>query len=100
MSQLSLNTLRCEALFASTLQRSDDLERGQVQAVIMAAVRELGPRGCAARVAQEFGDHPDTAVLRMRWACGLVDRLYGRHVKVDPSFPPTAPITAALAQDK
>jgi hypothetical protein len=31
-------------------------------------VRTFGPGGCAERVAQEFGDHPDSAVGRMRWA--------------------------------
>src|SRR5262245_53565160 len=77
MSQLSLNTVRCEALFASTLQCSDDVDPHQVQAVIMAAVREFGSRGCAARVAREFGYHPDTAIVRMRWARGVVARLSG-----------------------
>jgi hypothetical protein len=28
----------------------------------------FGPLGCAERVAQEFGDHPEAAVTRMRWA--------------------------------
>jgi hypothetical protein len=32
------------------------------------AIRAFGCSGCAGRVAQEFGDHPETAVIRMRWA--------------------------------
>ncbi len=27
----------------------------------------FGIRGCLGRVAQEFGDHPETACERMRW---------------------------------
>jgi hypothetical protein len=77
MTKLNLNTVRCEALFASTLQCCEDAHPLRVQAEIVRAVRELGNRGCAARVAQEFGDHPDTAVRRMRWAREMVTSLYG-----------------------
>ena len=31
-------------------------------------LRAFGSAGCAGWVAQEFGDHPDTAAARMRWA--------------------------------
>ena len=61
-----------DALFASMLQRSDEPTAGQVRQAVAAARRAYGSRGCAARVAQEFGDHPDTAVARMRWARGVV----------------------------
>jgi hypothetical protein len=40
----------------------------QIRQVIDAAIRAFGSSGCAARVAQEFGDHPETAAARMRWA--------------------------------
>ena len=59
------------ALFASTLQRSDEPSAGQIRTAVAAALRAYGGRGCAERVAQEFGDHPETAVARMRWACGV-----------------------------
>jgi len=65
---LSISTARAEALFASALQRSDDPSAAQVQQAIAAAVRAFGTRGCAARVAQAYGEHPETAVPRMRWA--------------------------------
>src|SRR6266511_2805623 len=58
MRQLSINAVRSEALFVSALQRSDDPGAEQVRQAIAGAVRELGSQGCAARVAQEFGDHP------------------------------------------
>ena len=57
-----------DALFASALQHSDKPDPGQVRKVIAAAVRAYGGGGCAQRVAQEFGDHPETALARMRWA--------------------------------
>ena len=64
----STSAVRADALFVSALQRSDNPSTGQVRKAIAAAVRAHGGRGCAQRVAQEFGDHPETAVARMRWA--------------------------------
>lgn len=64
----ALNHSRCEALFASTLQESDAPTRQAVANAISCAVRQLGPAGCASRMAQEFGDHPEEARDRMRWA--------------------------------
>ena len=65
-----------DALFASMLQRSDGASAGQVRKAITAAVRAYGSRGCAERVAQEFGDQPETAAARMRWARGVVSEVY------------------------
>ena len=65
---------RADALFASALQRSDEPSPGQVRRAIAAAVAAHGGSGCAARVAQAFGEHPETAVTRMRWARTLVAR--------------------------
>jgi hypothetical protein len=69
--------LRADALFVSSLQRSDDPGAGQVRHAIAAAVREFGGQGCAGRVAQEFGDHPEAAVVRMRWARALASEAFG-----------------------
>ncbi|GAA3351635.1 hypothetical protein GCM10020358_82090 [Amorphoplanes nipponensis] len=41
-----------------------------------ATVDRLGERGCAALVAQEFGEHPDCALGRMQWARTAVRRAY------------------------
>jgi len=57
-----------DALFVSALQRCEQPSAGQIRQAVAAAVRAFGPSGCAERVAQEFGDHPDGAVGRMRWA--------------------------------
>ena len=64
------------ALFASTLQRSDAPGAGQARAAAATALRAYGRRGCAERVAQEFGDHPETAVARMRWARGVAGEVF------------------------
>jgi hypothetical protein len=69
---LSISTVRADALFASAVQRCDDPSVAQVEQAIAAAVRAFGARGCAARVAQAYGDHPETAVMRMRWARAMV----------------------------
>jgi len=34
-------------------------------------------RGCAARVAQAYGEHPETALTRMRWALTEVASAFG-----------------------
>jgi hypothetical protein len=73
-----LSTVRADALFASDLQRHDEPSAGQVDQAIAASVRALGARGCAARVAQEYGEHPDTAAVRMRWARALAASGAGR----------------------
>jgi hypothetical protein len=39
-----------------------------VEQAIAEAIRAFGDLGCAARVAQEYGEHPETAASRMRWA--------------------------------
>ena len=57
-----------DALFVSALQGSQAPSAGQIRQAIDASVRAFGYSGCAERVAQEFGDHPETAVARMRWA--------------------------------
>ena len=41
---------------------------GQLRRAVTTTLQQLGVRDCAARVAGEFGDHPDTAVARMSWA--------------------------------
>ena len=57
----------CEALFASGLQPSDASTAEAVAQAITVAVRQFGVDGCAGRMAQEFGDHPEVAAERMRW---------------------------------
>jgi len=58
MTRLNVDGARCEALFASELQLSDVPTAESVTEAISRTVRRLGTRGCAGRMAQEFGDHP------------------------------------------
>jgi hypothetical protein len=76
--QRTIRAVWADALFVSVVQRSDEPSGDQVRKAIAAAVRAYGDRGCAERVAQEFGDHPETAVSRMRWARAAVDEAFGR----------------------
>lgn len=68
MHHPSISAIGADALFVSALQRCDQPSAGEVRQAVAAAFRTFGERGCAERVAQEFGDHPETAVIRMRWA--------------------------------
>ncbi|MBO2461406.1 hypothetical protein [Actinomadura violacea] len=68
-----------EILFSSGLQASDSPTPEQVRTAVDALSRTCGgdPSACAARVAQEAGDHPDTFAVRMRWALDTVHDAYG-----------------------
>jgi hypothetical protein len=74
---LSIDAARADALFASALQISDQPSPVQVKQAIAAVTSALGDLGCAALVAQEFGEHPETAVARMRWARAEVACAFG-----------------------
>jgi hypothetical protein len=69
--------VRTDALFVSAVQRSDEPRAVQVRQAVAAAVRRFGPRGCAERVAQEFGEHPEMAAARMRWARRQIAQAFG-----------------------
>jgi hypothetical protein len=74
---LSISAARADALFASALQRSDEPSARQVPQAIAAAIGVFGDLGYAARVAQAYGEHPETAVTRMRWARTAVAGAFG-----------------------
>ncbi len=72
----TFEAVRAGALFASALQPSGSPSPGQVGHAVSTTLRRLGARGCAAQVAGEFGDHPDTAVARMSWALATIRTVY------------------------
>jgi hypothetical protein len=74
---LSISAIRADALFVSALQRADQPSAREVRQAVATAVNAFGRRGCAGRVAQEFGDHPETAVTRMRWARQVAGQAFG-----------------------
>jgi hypothetical protein len=74
-----LTAARAEALFASYLPADVELTLAKVTDAIRGAVRAYGGTcGCAVVVAGEYGDHPETAVPRMRWALQVVAATYAR----------------------
>jgi hypothetical protein len=68
----SLHNTRAEALFVSALQRSAQPQAHEVRGAVTEAIRQYGSHGCAALVAAEFGEHPETAAARMSWALQAV----------------------------
>ena len=74
---LGISAVRADAVFASALQASQMPDAGQVHRAVAAAVRQFGGRGCAALVAQEFGEHPELAAARMRWALQVATEAFG-----------------------
>ncbi|WP_249998092.1 hypothetical protein [Actinoplanes sp. M2I2] len=63
-----LDSIRTEALFVSSLQRSQSPTPELIREAVTTTVDRLGEARCAELVAQEFGEHPDCALGRMRWA--------------------------------
>jgi hypothetical protein len=70
-TELTAGGAWCQALFTSGLQRSDAPGADGVAAAIRSAVARFSIGGCTGRMAQEFGDHPEAAAERMRWARSL-----------------------------
>jgi len=86
---LTISSARADALFVSPLQRSDEPSPAPVHQAIAAAVAAFGIRGCVARVAQAYGEYPETAALRMRWARAAVAGTSGT-VRAEPACLPGA----------
>lgn len=75
--------MQAEALFVSPLQASDTIDPDTVIDTVDTLLRRHGPAGCAAQMAYEFGDHPDTAVRRMRWARRVVRQIVAPSTATD-----------------
>ena|ERR1700761_2000595 len=98
MDDLSIPTFQADALFASAVQRFDEPDSDQVRQAIAAAIRAFGSMGCAERVAQEFGDHPETAVVRMRWARLVIGEAFPDWAPQPGLRPDADPQLVALSQ--
>ncbi len=73
---ITLDEVRAEALFAGDLQPSQHPPAELVRRSVAALLRRYGSQWCAARMAQEFGDHPEAAAQRMTWALRVVRDSY------------------------
>lgn len=72
-----LTVARAEALFTSNLSAAEDPTPAQVDAAIQRAMRTYGgTRACAGEVAAAYGEYPEAAASRMRWARIVVERAY------------------------
>jgi hypothetical protein len=109
VTRQNTNDALYEALFACELQQSDNPTTNMVAQAITRTMQRFGTDGCAGQMAQEFGDHPDTARDRMRWVrqlavqAGLPDGpqlLTGEHLagKATAVRPRAAGSPAALNQ--
>ena len=77
MSREMIFVARAEALALSSASAAEPLDRARADAAIRASIRcHGGVRGCLAALAQEFGEHPDTAPSRMKWARRTVAEVY------------------------
>lgn len=74
METTSAATISCAcAVFTSDLMMPQAPDRTEITWAIADSLRRWGgPHSCAAAVAQEYGDHPETAARRMRWALTVV----------------------------
>jgi hypothetical protein len=87
----TFEAVRAGALFVSTLQPSGSPSPDQVRRAVTTTLRRLGARGCAAQMAGEYGDHPDTAVARMSWVLATIHTVYpARSMTPTPMLPPLA----------
>jgi hypothetical protein len=88
-----LTAARAEALFNSDLPMGKPATTAQVASAIRDSVRRLGgARACAAEVAAAYGDCPEAAVLRMRWALRVVTAAYRSGASPTPRGDPDEPI--------
>lgn len=68
---------RAAALFASDLSSQGRPSQAAVAAAIRRAIAACGGvRGCLGEVAAAYGERPETAVPRMRWARQTIDAIY------------------------
>lgn len=88
MPKNTFEAVRAEALFASPVQSSDQPTDIEVRGAVAATLRKLGIGGCAAAVACEYGEHPETACGRMAWALATVRASY-------PVYEPRTPLVLA-----
>ena len=72
----ALLAARAEALFTSDLSARCEYPQIEVAAAIRRAIgTHDGIRGCAGEVAAAYGEYPETAARRMRWARAVIQSL-------------------------
>lgn len=75
----ALTAARAAALFVSDVSVADHPTDVEVDDAIRRSLRTHGgSRGCTADLAAAYGDRPEVAAPRMRWALGVVESRYAR----------------------
>jgi hypothetical protein len=96
-SQAGMETVtaaRAEALFVSGLSAVGNPTKAEVSAAIRDAIRRHGgTRGCAGEMAAAYGDRPEMAAVRMRWALQVV----GAHF-TPRTRSPVSPTTSSVGR--
>ena len=64
-----------EAVFASTLQPSRPVSAAEAWAAVTEAIGRYGTQGCVEILAAAYGEHPEIAAPRMRFARELAAAL-------------------------
>ena len=74
--EIELLTTRADALFTSDLSARCCHSEAEIAAAIICAIRSHSAvGGCAGEVAAAYGEHPETAAPRMRWARAAAERM-------------------------
>ena len=85
-SEAGLLTAHADALFTSDLSARCCHSQAEIAAAIIRAIRSHSAAGgCAGEVAAAYGEHPETAAPRMRWARAAAERI--------SSLAATSPVT-------
>ena len=88
---------RAEALFTSNLSAQCAYTQIEVAAAIRHAIgTHNGIRGCAGEVAAAYGEHPETAARRMRWARATIEGIYASQLAAGINAPAASPVTAGV----
>ena len=74
ITRQNINDALYGALFACELQQSDNPTAAMAAEAITRTMQRFTTDGCAAQMAQEFGDHQAAARDRMRWVRQLAAR--------------------------
>jgi hypothetical protein len=74
----TVRELAAEALFVSDVQPSECPTDQKLEDTVTLMILRHGSDGCAAGVAEEFGDHPEAAVRRMAWVCEELETVFAR----------------------
>jgi hypothetical protein len=72
-----ITAARAEALFTSELPTDSEPNLTDTEHAIRYAVQAYGGvRGCASQMAYGYGEHPEAAAYRMRWAREVINAHY------------------------